>query len=68
MKRNTTFEQAMKRLDEIAMMLDNGDIALEQSLQLFSEGAELVAFCNKKLKDAELVVEKLFPEETEDVS
>lgn len=66
MRKNATFEQAMNRLDEIAAALDGGEASLEQSLKLFSEGAELIAFCEKKLEDASLLVEKLFPEEVPD--
>lgn len=63
MKKNTTFEQAMGRLDQIVAALDQGEAGLEESLKLFSEGAELIAFCNTKLRDAELTIEKLYPEE-----
>lgn len=63
MKKNTTFEQAMARLDEIVAALDGGEASLEQSLKLFGEGAELIAFCDTKLKDAALTIDKLFPEE-----
>lgn len=61
MKKNTTFEQAMDRLDQIVAALDSGDAPLDQSLKLFSEGAELIEFCNARLKDAKLTMEKLFP-------
>lgn len=66
MKKNTTFEQAMHRLDEVVAALESGDAPLEQSLKLYAEGAELVAFCNSKLEDAKLKMEKLFPKEGED--
>jgi exodeoxyribonuclease VII small subunit len=64
-KKTTTFEQAMSRLDEIVARLDSGEASLEESLALFSEGAELMGFCEKKLADAKLTIEKLFPEEAE---
>lgn len=66
MKKNTTFEQAMSRLDDIVAELDGGEATLEQSLKLFSEGAELISHCSGKLKEAELTIEKLFPEEDAD--
>lgn len=61
-KKNTTFEQAIGRLDSIVAELEDGGTTLEQSLKLFGEGAELIGFCEKKLADAKLAIEKLFPE------
>jgi exodeoxyribonuclease VII small subunit len=55
----------MLRLDEIVARLDGGEASLEESLALFGEGAELMAFCEKKLADAKLTVEKLFPEDAQ---
>lgn len=66
MKKNTTFEQAMRRLDEVVAALESGEAPLEESLKLYAEGAELVAFCNGKLADAKLKMEKLFPKEDSD--
>lgn len=63
MKKNKTFEEAVKRLDEIVAALDSGEAGLEPSLKLFSEGAELIAFCSGKLDEARLTIDKLFPEE-----
>ena len=57
-----TFEQAMARLDEIADTLDKGVLSLDESLALFSEGAQLIAFCNKSLEGAQLKIEQLFPQ------
>ncbi len=48
-----TFEQALKRLDEIVELIDNGEISLDQSLNLLEEGTGLVAFCAQKLNRVE---------------
>lgn len=61
MKKKQTFEQAMARLGAIISSLENENVPLEQSLKLFSEGAELVTFCDERLQEAQLTVEKLFP-------
>lgn len=58
-----SFEQAMKRLDEILASLDSGTLSLDASLALFSEGAGLITYCNQSLEDAKLRLEELFPEE-----
>ena len=48
-----TFEQAMKRLEEIVTQLESGDAPLEKSLALFEEGTKLSAFLSKTLDSAE---------------
>jgi len=47
------FEDAMKRLEEIVQMLENGDLTLEESLEIFEEGMNLIRFCTNKLEEAE---------------
>ena len=47
-----TYEQAIKRLEEIVTMLEEGTLSLEESLKLYEEGAKLSEFCHKTLKDA----------------
>ena len=37
-----TFEQMLARLDEIVRSLEKGDAPLEESLSLYTEGAELI--------------------------
>ncbi len=49
----TTFEESMKRLEEIVQRLESGEMPLEDSLQVFEEGMQLVAFCSRKLDEAE---------------
>lgn len=50
---NKTFEQNLRRLEEIVRAMERGDVALEESLKLFQEGTELVRSCGKLLDDAE---------------
>ena len=54
-----SFEEKMKRLEEIASALEKGDAALEDSLQLFEEGTKLIAECGHQLETAEQKVVKL---------
>ena len=53
---NKTFEENMRRLEQIVRAMERGDVALEESLKLFQEGTELVRSCGKLLDDAELQV------------
>lgn len=48
-----TFEESLKRLEEIVHTLENGDTPLEQSINLFEEGVKLSGHCNKLLETAE---------------
>ena len=48
-----TFEQMLARLDEIVRSLEKGDAPLEESLSLYTEGAELIRTCTKQLDEAE---------------
>ena len=50
---NKTFEQNLRRLEEIVRAMERGDVSLEESLRLFQEGTELVRSCGKLLDDAE---------------
>lgn len=57
--KNTTFEQAAQRLEEIVEMMEKGTEPLEKSLQLFEEGSALSAFCYKKLTEAEQKIHEI---------
>lgn len=48
-----TFEEAMKRLEEIVRQLENGKVPLEQSLNLFEEGVRLSKYCQEILQRVE---------------
>lgn len=47
-----TYEQAVKRLEEIVECLEKNDVTLDESLSLFEEGTGLTSFCVKKLNEA----------------
>ena len=53
------FEAAVARLEEIVRAMEQGDLPLEQSLQLFEEGTGLVKSCNQLLSQAELKIAQL---------
>ena len=59
MEKNKTFEENMRRLEEIVDKLEKGDAQLSESLALFEEGTGLVASCRKELDKAEQQVVKL---------
>ena len=53
------FEAALTELDAIVRKLEDGDIPLEQSLQLFERGVQLSRFCHARLEEAERRIEIL---------
>ncbi|MBK9293841.1 MAG: exodeoxyribonuclease VII small subunit [Oligoflexia bacterium] len=59
METKIDFEKNLKRLEEIVHKLEDGEIALEESLKLFEEGVKISRECNKKLVDAEKRVKQL---------
>lgn len=54
-----SFEESMKRLEEIVALLERGDSSLDQSLKLFEEGTGLAANCTQMLDQAEQKVRLL---------
>ena len=59
---NITFEQAMSRLEEIIAALENNQISLEKSVDLFQEGIKLSKICSDKLAGIEDKVAKILVE------
>lgn len=58
-RKKLSFEEAMKRLEEIVSHLEKGDIPLEESIRLFEEGSGLLALCSSQLEEAEQKVRLL---------
>jgi len=54
-----SFEDALAQLEQIVHKLEAGDVALEDSIRIYERGAALKAFCDKRLKEAELKIEKV---------
>ena len=48
-----TFEQALKRFEELVEALETEDLDLEKSLQFYEEGVNLYRYCNQQLQAAE---------------
>lgn len=59
MEKELSFEQAMKRLDEIVKDLEKGDVSLGDSMKLFEEGTALIRRCGGLLDAAEQQVLRL---------
>jgi exodeoxyribonuclease VII small subunit len=53
------FEAAIAELESVVKQLEDGDLALEQSLALYERGIQLSRFCHARLEDAERRIEIL---------
>jgi exodeoxyribonuclease VII small subunit len=53
------FEAAIAELEGIVKKLEEGELALEQSLALYERGVQLTRFCHARLEDAERRIEIL---------
>ena len=53
------FEGAIAELETIVKKLEEGDLPLEKSLELYERGVQLSRFCHARLEDAEKRIEIL---------
>ncbi|MAQ71403.1 MAG: exodeoxyribonuclease VII small subunit [Alphaproteobacteria bacterium] len=53
------FETALSELENIVRSLESGQTTLEDSINAYERGTELKLHCEKKLKDAQLKIEKI---------
>jgi exodeoxyribonuclease VII small subunit len=53
------FESAIAELEKIVKTLEEGDLALEKSLELYERGVQLSRFCHSRLEEAERRIEIL---------
>jgi len=60
-----SFEEALERIEKITEKLEDGNLSLKESIENFKEGAELLKFCNKELKEAEMSIQKIIDEHGE---
>ena len=47
------FEEAVKKLEDIAKDLESGNLSLDESVEKFEEGMKLSKICTKILNEAE---------------
>jgi len=57
-----TFEESLDQLEAIVRKLEDGDLPLEESLELFEKGVKLSRECKERLARAERRIEVLMKE------
>ena len=53
------FESALAELDTIVRKMEDGDLTLEKSMELYERGLQLSRFCHTTLESAERKIELL---------
>ena len=63
-----TFEQGIKKLENILSKLESEDTPLDQMISLYEEANRLTVICKKKLDDADQRMAKLVKNENGELS
>ena len=58
-KKEESFEDILRKLEENVAGLESGDVPLEEALKLFEEGIKLSKILTRRLAEAEESVKKL---------
>ncbi len=58
-KKKESFENSLAELEKIVRQLEDGDLSLEESLELFETGIKLSRECRERLTQAERRIEVL---------
>ena len=58
-EKEVNFEKELNRLKEIVSLIQQKDLALDESIKLYEEGAEIVKLLKLELEKAEKKVEKV---------
>lgn len=61
-----SFEQSLQHLEKLVERLEQGQLPLQESIDLFREGVQTARQCHTFLSDAQQVVEQLEQQEAAD--
>ena len=64
-EKKLTYEDGVRRLQEIVKALESGGLTLDESVKLFEAGAALSRFCTEELEKAERKITLLEEAETQ---
>lgn len=59
MPKKKSFEEAAAQLDEVLAELSDEDTSLDRALTLYASAAELIAFCNQTLQNAQIQIDEI---------
>lgn len=58
-EKKLTFEEALQKLENIVRELEMGQIKLDDAVEAYEKAMKLKKFCEERLKEAELKIEKI---------
>ncbi|MBE6287124.1 MAG: exodeoxyribonuclease VII small subunit [Mediterranea massiliensis] len=64
-KKQPTYSEAIRRLEEIVRMIDDNELEIDQLSDKIKEANRLIAFCNDKLTKADAEIEKILSDKEE---
>ena len=56
---NLTYEQAVKKLEELVLRLEKGEMSLDETVACYDEATKLSGYCEAMLNNAKLRIEEL---------
>lgn len=62
-EKKLTFEESIKKLEEIVKELESGEVLLDDAINKFNEACILAKFCDEKLKNATDSINKIMNED-----
>lgn len=62
-KKQLSYEEAMLELEQVMAKLENGESTLDESVNLFKQGLEMIKRCNACLNKAENQIKVLVDDE-----
>ncbi|MFJ7971463.1 exodeoxyribonuclease VII small subunit [Psychrobacillus sp. NPDC096389] len=65
-KKEIPFDEAMLQLENIVRQLEQGDVPLENAIELYQKGMELSKLCSDKLQSAEKQLVSFMGEKAEE--
>lgn len=57
--KNLTYEDALKQLEEIALMLESGQLSIDALTEKLAQAEQLLTFCKAKLMHTNAEVKKI---------
>ena len=66
-KKEIPFDEAMLQLEQIVRQLEQGDVPLENAIELYQKGMGLSKLCSDKLQSAEKQLVSFMGENKEEV-
>lgn len=64
-KQEISYDQAMKRVQEIVESLEKGDKGMDELTAMVKEASELMKYCKQKLRITEIEINQALSEDSE---